>query len=76
MKPIRILFSICILFAIGSQASAQITNAQDLLDSLFMSDEIETESQRKNRKQYWKDYQETQDYTLLINGLNKELKRA
>jgi potassium-dependent mechanosensitive channel len=75
MKSIGILFSIFMLFSMHSQVSAQITNAQDLLDSLFMSDENETEAQKAEPKPSLEgSIRKTQDYTLKINELNKVLK--
>jgi len=75
MKSIGILFSILMLFSVHSQVSAQINSAQDLLDSLFLSDENETEAQKAEPKPSLEgSIRKTQDYTLKINQLNKILK--
>lgn len=75
MKSLGILFSIFMLFFMNSQASAQVTNAQDLLDSLFMSDEIESEPQKAEPAPSLEgSIRKTQEYTLKINELNKVLR--
>ncbi|WP_373523749.1 mechanosensitive ion channel domain-containing protein [Aquiflexum sp.] len=75
MKLIKILFSIAMLISLQSQVSAQVTNVQDLLDSLIISNKNETDSSKGEPKPSLEEsIRKTQVYTLKVNELNKTLK--
>ncbi len=72
---IKILFSIAMLISLQSQVSAQVTNVQDLLDSLIISNKNETDSSKGEPKPSLEEsIRKTQVYTLKVNELNKTLK--
>ncbi|WP_373493244.1 mechanosensitive ion channel domain-containing protein [Aquiflexum sp.] len=57
------------------QVSAQISDAQDLLDSLFMSNEFKTDADSAEfRPSLEESIKKTQEFTLEINELNKILR--
>ncbi|WP_228780235.1 mechanosensitive ion channel domain-containing protein [Aquiflexum lacus] len=63
------------LIALQGKVSAQITDDEDLLDSVFMSNEKESDAQKAApRLSLEGSIRKTQDYTLKINELNKILK--
>lgn len=63
------------LYSIHSQVSAQISDAQDLLDSLFMSNESGTDAEKIDSKPSLEgSIRKTQEFTLKINEFNKVLK--
>lgn len=63
------------LLSMQNQSFAQVANVQDLLDSLFMSNKIGTDSGKgEPRPSLEESIRKTQEYTLKVNELNKTIR--